>query len=181
MAPQQGSTPRPQRAFHLRRDLRVSFAALVAALSLGLLMTGPAQAAPPPPIADPSVIRVGSTYYSVESADGHLYTRSASSPAALAGSERVRIWANNGLQEVWAPELVRIGGRYYVYFAAGAGAAHRMYVISSNSPTGGYGQPARMSLPDDKWAIDGTAFTFENQLWFVWSGWAGDTNIELNL
>ncbi len=172
-----------QQPSHLYRSrvFRVALAAVVAVLSLGVLLSGPAQAAPPAPIADPSVIRVGSTYYSVESAGGHLYTRSASSPGGLISAERVRIWANTGLQEVWAPELVRIGGRYYVYFAAGAGAAHRMYVISSNSPTSGYGQPTRMALPDDKWAIDGTAFTFENQLWFVWSGWAGDTNVEQNL
>lgn len=164
------------------RALLVVFAAVVASVTLGVLFTGPAQAAdPPPPNADPSVIRVGSTYYSVESAGNHLYTRSASSPGALPTAERVRIWANNGLQEVWAPELAKIGNRYYVYFAAGAGAAHRMYVISSDSPTSGYGQPTKLNLPDDKWAIDGTAFTFENQLWFVWSGWAGHTNVEQNL
>jgi Glycosyl hydrolases family 43 len=74
-----------------------------------------------------------------------------------------------------------IGGRYYIYFSAGRGDAHRMYVISSGAPTSGYGAAQRLALPDDSWAIDGTAFTFNGQLWFVWSGWAASTNVEQNL
>ncbi|WP_211222327.1 family 43 glycosylhydrolase [Actinokineospora enzanensis] len=131
--------------------------------------------------ADPSVMRVGSTYYSVESDGGSIYVRQASAPNGLGGAARGRIWSDPGMGEVWAPELVLVGGRYYVYFSAGSGNAHRMYVISSDRPTTGYGTHRKMPLPDDKWAVDGTAFTFENQLWFVWSGWEGDTNVEQNL
>ncbi len=82
---------------------------------------------------------------------------------------------------MWAPEIVRDGGRYHVYFTAGRGAAHRMYAISSASPDSGYTAETRLALPDDKWAIDGTLFTFGGQRWFVWSGWAGDTDVEQNL
>jgi GH43 family beta-xylosidase len=82
---------------------------------------------------------------------------------------------------VWAPELVLDNGRYYVYFSAGAGAAHRMYVISSAAPDSGYTAETQLPLPDDKWAVDGSLFTFNGQRWFVWSGWAGDTNVEQNI
>ncbi|GIJ66988.1 family 43 glycosylhydrolase [Virgisporangium ochraceum] len=73
------------------------------------------------------------------------------------------------------------GGRYHIYFAAGRGAAHRMYVISSATPDSGYTSETRIVTPDDKWAIDGAMFHFNGQRWFVWSGWAGDTNVEQNI
>ncbi|WFE36349.1 FG-GAP-like repeat-containing protein [Micromonospora sp. WMMD975] len=131
--------------------------------------------------ADPSVIRVGNTYHSVESGGDGLYTRSAPSLAGLGDVPPRKIWSNPGLAELWAPQLVAVGGRYHIYFSAGAGAAHRMYVISSSAPTSGYGAHQKLSLPDDRWAIDGAPFTFDNQLWFVWSGWEGTTNVEQNL
>ncbi|MCX5401690.1 glycoside hydrolase family 43 protein [Streptomyces sp. NBC_00102] len=132
--------------------------------------------------ADPSVIRVGSTYVSVQSTGGGIAVRQASSTAALASATARQVWSDTrGLGEVWAPELVRDGGRYYIYFTAGAGAAHRMYVISSASADSGYTAETQLALPDGKWAIDGTMFTFNGQRWFVWSGWAGDTNVEQNL
>ncbi|GAA0806036.1 glycoside hydrolase family 43 protein [Spirilliplanes yamanashiensis] len=133
--------------------------------------------------ADPSVIRVGGTYVSVQSIDDHsLHVRQASTPDGLAAAPARQVWSDTrGLGEVWAPEIVRDGGRYWIYFAAGRGAAHRMYAISSASPDTGYTAETRLALPDDKWAIDGVPFVFNGQRWFVWSGWAGDTDVEQNL
>ncbi|MEF9913907.1 glycoside hydrolase family 43 protein [Streptomyces sp. P5-A9] len=132
--------------------------------------------------ADPSVLRVGSTYVSVESAGGGIAVRQASSTAALASAPARQVWSDTGgLGEVWAPEIVRDGGRYYIYFSAGRGAAHRMYVIDSAAPDSGYSAGTKLALADDKWAIDGTLFTFGGQRWFVWSGWEGDSNVEQNL
>ncbi|MET9442323.1 glycoside hydrolase family 43 protein [Streptomyces sp. NPDC006610] len=133
--------------------------------------------------ADPSVLRVGGTYVSVESANNGIAVRQASSPDALASAPARQVWTDtDNLGEVWAPEIVLDSGRYYIYFTAGRGAAHRMYVISSTQPAEGYPTRAqKLALPDDKWAIDGTLFTFNGQRWFVWSGWAGDTNVEQNL
>nr|QLH55511.1 glycoside hydrolase family 43 [Myxococcus sp.] len=132
--------------------------------------------------ADPSIIRVGGTYISVESDGSRLYVRMASSVNGLAGVARQRVWDNpQGLGEVWAPELVMDGATYVIYFAAGTGSAHRMYAIQSASPDRGYSAAVRMALPGDKWAIDGTAFTYQGQRYFVWSGWEGDTNGEQTL
>jgi GH43 family beta-xylosidase len=132
--------------------------------------------------ADPSVLRVGGTYISVQSTGGGIAVRQASSTDGLSSVAAQQIWSDShGLGEVWAPEIVRDGGRYYVYFSAGVGSAHRMYVISSASPDSGYTGETKLALPDDKWAVDGTMFTFNGQRWFVWSGWAGDTNVEQNL
>lgn len=132
--------------------------------------------------ADPSVIRVNSTYISAETEGGRIYIRTASSVDGLSGAVRQQVWGNpNNWAEVWAPELIKDGSTYYIYFTAGAGSAHRMYVIQSQSPNTGYSQAAPLSLPDNKWAIDGTAFIYNGQRWFVWSGWVGDTNGEQTL
>ena len=42
--------------------------------------------------------------------------------------------------EVWAPEIHQIGGTFYIYYTAGTGAAHRMYVLqaTTSDPTGVY-------------------------------------------
>lgn len=132
--------------------------------------------------ADPSVIRVGSTYYAIDSVDKNIYVRSSSTVDGLGTAARRVVWTSN-LGNVWAPELVRdpLTGRFYIFFAPGAGDQKRMYVIESASPDGGYGSEKRMALPDDKWAIDGTSFVYNNQRWFVWSGWVGNTNVEQTL
>ncbi|MBB2947652.1 GH43 family beta-xylosidase [Actinoplanes lutulentus] len=155
----------------------------VLAILLALIPAMPASAARTSlRAADPSVLRVGGTYIGVQSLGGGIAVRQASSPDALATASAQQVWSDTGnLGEVWAPEIHRDGGRYYIYFTAGRGAAHRMYVISSASPASGYTGAIRMALPDDKWAIDGTMFVFGGQRWFSWSGWAGDTNVEQNL
>jgi GH43 family beta-xylosidase len=132
--------------------------------------------------ADPSVLRVGGTYISVQSLNGGIAVRQASSPDGLGAAAARQVWSdtrNRG--EVWAPEIVVDSGRYYIYFTAGTGSAHRMFVISSATPAGGYTAETQLALPDNKWAIDGSLFTFNGQRWFVWSGWAGDTNVEQNI
>ncbi len=135
--------------------------------------------------ADPSVIRVGSTYYSVESDGTNVYSRSASSVDGLSSAGRTLIWSSpKNKPNLWAPELVRDSGtgRYYVYFASGdGGSGQRMYVTESAIPGSGYNDPQQMALPDGRWAIDGTLMTFNNQRYFLWSGWEGTTNVEQNL
>ena len=166
----------------MRSRLVTAVLALALTAAYGLSTARAAGAAQSIRAADPSVIRVGGTYFSVQSLNGGLAVRRAASPEGLAAAPPRQVWSdtrNRG--EVWAPEIVLDGGRYHIYFAAGAGAAHRMYAISSASPDTGYTAETRVALPDDKWAIDGIPFAFNGQRWFVWSGWAGDTDVEQNL
>src|SRR6185436_15899791 len=76
--------------------------------------------------ADPSVSRIGSTYISAQSAGGGISVRKAASTDALASATARQVWTDSrGRGEVWAPEIVYDSGRYYIYFSAGAGNAHR--------------------------------------------------------
>jgi len=133
--------------------------------------------------ADPSLIRVGATYYSAESQYGAvLCLRQANSAAGILTATPRAILKNPvNFADMWAPELLTIDGRFYIYYAANNGADHRMFVISAASMDGPWSDPTSVALPDDRWAIDGTAFRYNNQLWFVWSGWAGSVNGEQNL
>jgi GH43 family beta-xylosidase len=84
-------------------------------------------------------------------------------------------------KEIWAPEIHFIQGKWYVYFAAddGRNENHRMYVLENGSADpleGNWTFKGKVADPTDKWAIDGDVFTWNNQLYMIWSGWEGDTN-----
>lgn len=78
-------------------------------------------------------------------------------------------------RQVWAPELQRVRGRWYVYFSAsdGVNANHRMYALqaTTDDPQGDYAFKGRVADAVDGWAIDGVVLELEGALYFVWSGW----------
>jgi GH43 family beta-xylosidase len=81
-------------------------------------------------------------------------------------------------RQLWAPELERIGSRWYIYFTASDGdnASHRMYVLQSlgSDPRGPYRPKARLTPRPDAWAIDGIAIRLHGGRYFVWSGWPAE-------
>ncbi len=90
------------------------------------------------------------------------------------------IWAASGntrhRRRVWAPELHRIEGRWYVYFSAGDGrpGGQRTYALVADDPLGPYELLGQVGDPNhDVWAIDLTVFTHRGRLYAVWSGWEG--------
>src|SRR5690242_8899890 len=114
----------------MKTSRRLTVLALAAALALVQAVTTARQADAAQSIraADPSVLRVGGTYISVQSLNGGIAVRQASSPDGLGSAAARQVWSDTrNLGEVWAPEIHLDGGRYYVYFSAGRGAAHRMY------------------------------------------------------
>jgi len=89
-------------------------------------------------------------------------------------------------REIWAPELHFLGNRWFVYFAAddGKNENHRMYVLESEGtdPQGSYLFRGKITDSTDKWAIDGTVLDLGFRgMFFIWSGWEGDTNVRQNL
>jgi GH43 family beta-xylosidase len=75
---------------------------------------------------------------------------------------------------LWAPEIHRLDDKWYLYVAAddGADANHRMYVLEGDSqdPQGSYTLKGQISVPDHRWAIDGTVLEHGDKDYFVWSG-----------
>lgn len=83
---------------------------------------------------------------------------------------------------IWAPELHRLNGKWYMYFAAddGTDANHRMYVLEGNSqdPQGTYTFKGQISIPSNRWAIDGTVFSQGGKNYFIWSGRTNGTTVD---
>lgn len=142
----------------------------------------------PAPAQDPQVLWHEGTYYYCESSSGGIFLRRAGHFLDFAAAVPVCVWQppRSGpiSKNIWAPELHRIHGKFYIYFAAddGRNDHHRMWVLRSVSddPLGPYELAG--TLETGGWAIDGTPFHDQNgDLFFAWSGWPGRRNGQQNL
>lgn len=136
---------------------------------------------------DPWYIEHDGRYYYCYSVGNGVAVRTADTAADLgSGEETVVYRAPEGTGwsgEYWAPELHFLRGAWYIYVAASDGhnETHRMYVLTCDSPTGEFRMLGKIADETDRWAIDGTAFEWNNELYFVWSGWEGETDTGQNL
>jgi len=136
--------------------------------------------------ADPWMIRHGDDYFLVQARRGHVVVGRATNPVDIGKSRWVTVWTPPAgkpySKEVWAPELHYLQNKWYIYVAAddGDNDHHRLYVLegTTQNPQDPFTFRGELKLPDDRWAIDGSAFTFSNRLFFIWSGWAGSSNVD---
>lgn len=98
---------------------------------------------------------------------------------AHAGSiKNVRV--ASGQTEIWAPELHFYQNHWYIFYAADYNTdnrLHRMYAIRSETDDalGEWGEPVKLDLPEDQWAIDGTFFeNADGRIFHIWSGWKNE-------
>jgi len=85
--------------------------------------------------------------------------------------------------DIWAPELHFIDGHWYIYYTAGKDANHRMYVLRSRTSdvASGFEYAGQINEWSNKWAIDASVFEYKGEMYFTWSGWEGDTNVQQNI
>ena len=138
---------------------------------------------------DPFVTQKNGYYYYCYSHEGSIWInkhRKLQNAVQLTG---MKIWTPESdrpfSKDIWAPELHFLQGKWYIYFAAddGQNKNHRMFVLESetNDPMSKYSFIGKITDPSDKWAIDGTVLKKAGELYFIWSGWEGDENIQQNL
>jgi GH43 family beta-xylosidase len=141
--------------------------------------------------ADPSVVRRGSTYYSVQSVNNSIVVYRSDQLSAPA-QNGVTVWSAPptawNRANVWAPELQFVDGRWYIYYAAGPTGPRneefinqRSFVLeaATDDPQGRWSEKAMLwtgdgqpGTPEDNvWAIDFTVGRIGGQLYGVWSGW----------
>ncbi|MBN1359744.1 MAG: glycoside hydrolase family 43 protein [Sedimentisphaerales bacterium] len=158
-----------------------------------LVVTAGSQTTLTNPVAprgqDPWVIRDGGLYYYCYSSRGRIWVNQARTIQEAVQYDGTAVWQPERGQpysrELWAPELHKLAGQWYIYVAAddGRNENHRMYVLQSQTtdPAGPYQFKGKIADASDKWAIDGTVMQYEERLYFIWSGWEGDENVQQNL
>ncbi|MEU4692665.1 glycoside hydrolase family 43 protein [Actinoplanes sp. NPDC023714] len=133
--------------------------------------------------ADPWITRpIGGTYYFTGSVPEYdrLVVRGASTIEGLSTAEESVIWRRpaSGTMggHIWAPELHRIGGRWYIYFAAGDADdvfRIRTYVLESSlddpRDPAGWTLKGRLRTEWDGFTLDATSFTHKGKQYLVWA------------
>jgi GH43 family beta-xylosidase len=97
-------------------------------------------------------------------------------------------WNSNLL---WAPELHRLDGRWFIYYAASAAlrdnSSHRIGVLESvaDDPLGPYLDRGMLYTGDDPlgrtdncWAIDATILEMRGGRYVLWSGWPAGEDLQ---
>lgn len=138
--------------------------------------------------ADPFICRQDNgKYYFTASVPAYdrIVLRCSDALAGIADAQEVTIWEKHpsGIMgaHIWAPELHRIDGRWYIYFAAGAKEdiwAIRPYVLecADEDPlTGTWKELGMMQCADDDefsfraFSLDATVFENGGKRYYVWA------------
>lgn len=130
----------------------------------------------------------GFYYYSETRNLRHIYIRRSRTIAGIGQDPGVCVWSapatGPNCDNVWAPELHLLDGRWFIYYAAddGNNANHRMWTLecAGSDPRGKY--RCRGALETSGWAIDGTVLSLDDgRRYFLWSGWPGKRNGKQNI
>lgn len=137
--------------------------------------------------ADPFVFYKDGFYYYTQSTQPPsartLTIRKTAKMSRLGSAPVATVWTapatGPNSQNVWAPELYFLDGKWYLYYAAGLGGldlgSQRTFVLENSSPdptTGTWVEKGRLFVPGaDRYAIDGTVLEHPNgKRYFLWAG-----------
>lgn len=165
----------------LRRGLAIAACAIVLGGSAdgGHEFTNPLLPSGP----DPWILRDGQNYYYLNTLGNRIAIRKTRDLGKLAEAPEVTVWrapkTGPNAQSVWAPELHRIDGKWYLYYTAAAAGhdddAHRgIFVLENSGPDPLSGEWVdRGQLKTARTGIDGTTFVFGDKRYFVYSPYVG--------
>lgn len=132
--------------------------------------------------ADPYILKHTDGYYyftaSVPEYDRIILRRSRTI-AGLAGAQETVIWRKRDEGEmgnhIWAPELHRIDGKWYIYFAAGEAEnkwAIRQYALEcaeDNPCEGTWTEKGKIVMNFESFTLDATTFEHRGERYLVWA------------
>jgi GH43 family beta-xylosidase len=140
--------------------------------------------------ADPWVTYKDGYYYYMNTAGNRLAIRKTKDLGELAKAELKVVWTppegTAYSKEIWAPELHFLENKWYIYFSAddGNNNNHRIYVLENSSADplqGDWQFKGKVGDDTNKWAIDGSVFYHNKQLYMIWAGWEGNVNGQQNI
>jgi GH43 family beta-xylosidase len=140
--------------------------------------------------ADPWSVYKDGFYYYMHTTGNNLTIWKTRSIADLRKAEKRVVWTPPASgpysNDIWAPELHFLDGRWYIYFAADAGTneTHRIWVLENASAdplSAEWEMKGKLAAATDKWAIDCSVFDHAGRRYAVWSGWEGDVNGAQNI
>jgi GH43 family beta-xylosidase len=142
-----------------------------------LLLSGP----------DPWVTQEGADYYYMHTLVDRLAIWKTRDLTRLADVEPKTIWmapaTGPNSRSIWAPELHRIDGRWYVYYTAVDGDhdddAHRfIFVLENSSPDPLKGEWRDRGRINTQYAgLDGTTFLLSGKRYFAYSAYVGPDSV----
>jgi GH43 family beta-xylosidase len=153
-------------------------AVLLVTLSIGTATANPLV----PQRADPHVVLQDDGYYyftaTVPEYD-RIELRRARTLDGLGKAEAHVAWRKHAQGEmgahIWAPELHRINGKWYIYFTAGRSDAIweiRLYVLENSSPDpfkGKWIERGQLKTGWESFSLDATTFTLRGQRYLLWT------------
>lgn len=152
--------------------------------------TGPLTNPLLPSGADPYIVREGADYYYMHTLGDRIEIWHTRDLANLARADRRVAWKPSkpgpNVRSLWAPEMHRINGRWYIYFTAAETThdddAHRgVFVLENASPDpmrGKWIDRGRVNTAHP--GIDGTVFEHAGKRYFAYSPYVGpDSDIAI--
>lgn len=149
--------------------------------------TGPAETTFTNPLLlsgpDPWVIATDGSYYYTHTLGDRIALWKTTDIADLPRAEHKTVWTASGTganaHSIWAPELHRIGDKWYIYYSATAAGfkddAHRGIFVLENSAadplTGEWVDRGRLNT--QRAGIDGTVFEDRGKWYFSYSPYIG--------
>ncbi len=139
---------------------------------------------------DPWVISNNGMYYYMNTTGSNLTIWATRDVTDLKHAQKKVVWTAPATgpysKDIWAPELHRFEGHWYLYFAAddGRNENHRIYALenaSENPLAGHWDFKGKVSDTTDKWAIDASVFEVKGQRYMIWSGWKGSSDGEQDI
>lgn len=139
---------------------------------------------------DPWITYQDGWYYYTHTLGGYVSIWKTKHPTDLRAAASKKVWMPEAgkpySQNVWAPEIHYLQGKWYIYVAAddGKNENHRIWVLENPSPDpleGTWTFKGKLADPGDHWAIDMTIFEHKGQLYAAWSGWETYQNVSQHI